>query len=161
MALDIYTLATAPCSAECTPPLPNPGLHQREVSRCSTRSRGLKYTPAAELASRASATAVGRKCPRQLLTLQVEPQNETRGVGLHQQPWHMRNKCLLLYVTDIVCFFVTQQKLTDTNCILLCVCVCVYNPNPIWVGMYILYIYMIHFILWFIIIWYIFIIDYI
>ena len=79
---------------------------------------------------RASAIAGGRKCPRLPLTFQAEPQNEPRGWGCTSNHQLVSNKWLLLYATETVGFFVTQQKLTDTNCILVCVCVCVCARAP-------------------------------
>ena len=94
----------------------------------------------------ASAIAGGRKCPRLLLTFQAEPQMKRVGWGCTRNHQLMSNKCYCMPLK--LCFFVSQQKLTDTNymrvCVCVCVCVCLHahNPSPIGVGMYIyFYIY--------------------
>ena len=122
MAFDIYTLARASCLGECTPPIPHPGLHWREVSRCCLRSRGLKCVNLSP--DRASAIAGGRKCPRLPLTFQAELRmKHVGGAALATtNSWAINGYCcmpLKLWVS------LSHSKSWPIQTVSVCVCVCV------------------------------------
>ena len=151
MAFDIYTLARASCLGECTPPIPHPGLHWREVSRCCLRSRGLKCVNLSP--DRASAIAGGRKCPRLPLTFQAELRmKHVGGAALATtNSWAINGYCcmpLKLWVS------LSHSKSWPIQTVSVCVCVCVCAPQSQsnWSrNVYTIYIYVcvIPFSLWF------------